>query len=72
MLKSLPCDVFLAPHGSMFGLREKARRQAAGEKPNPFIDPEGYRSQIAQSEQRFRQQLEHEQRPDSTRKKLVR
>ena len=32
VLKSLPCDVFLAPHGSMFGLREKARRQAADKK----------------------------------------
>ncbi len=26
VLKGLPCDVFLAPHGSQFGLAEKARR----------------------------------------------
>jgi metallo-beta-lactamase class B len=69
VLKSLPCDVFLAAHGSLFGLREKARRQAAGEKPNPFIDPEGYRSSIAQSEQGFRQQLEREQRAAAARPK---
>jgi len=62
VLKSLPCDVFLAPHGSMFGLREKARRRAAGEKPNPFIDPEGYRAFIARSEEGFQQQLQRERR----------
>ena len=60
VLGSLPCDVFLAPHGSMFGLREKARRQGLGELPNPFIDPHGYRSFLARSEQGFRQQLTRE------------
>ena len=39
VLKSLPCDVFLAPHGSMFGLREKARRQAAGRKTESVHRP---------------------------------
>ena len=60
LLGSLPCDVFLAPHGSMFGLRGKARRLAAGEKPNPFIDPVGYRSFVARSERAFREQLARE------------
>jgi metallo-beta-lactamase class B len=60
VLGSLPCDVFLAPHGSMFGLREKARRHALGQMPNPFIDPDGYRSFLARSEQGFRQQLTRE------------
>ncbi len=69
VLKSLPCDVFLAPHGSMFGLQNKARRQAAGEKPNPFIDQEGYRSFIERSEQGFQQQLEHDRRAGATRPK---
>ena len=71
LLKSLPCDVFLAAHGSMFGLSQKARRQATGEKPNPFIDRDGYRSFIAQSEQIFQRQLEHDQRAASTRSKLA-
>jgi metallo-beta-lactamase class B len=61
-LKSLPCDVFLAPHGSMFGLREKAQRRAAGQTPNPFIDPEGYRGYISQSEGAFRRKLALQQR----------
>jgi metallo-beta-lactamase class B len=52
-LKSLPCDVFLAPHGAMFGLEEKARRLKRGERPNPFIDPGGYRAFVERSEQTF-------------------
>jgi metallo-beta-lactamase class B len=59
-LGALKCDVFLAPHGSMFGLRGKARRLAAGEKPNPFINPDGYRSFVARSERAFREQLARE------------
>ena len=58
VLKSLPCDVFLAPHGSMFGLDEKARRRAAGESPNPFIDAAGYRAFVARAEQAYRQRLQ--------------
>ena len=30
VLQSLPCDVFLAPHGLMFGLNKKAQRAASG------------------------------------------
>ncbi len=60
VLKSLPCDVFLAPHGSMFGLGEKARRLAAEATPNPFIDPAGYRAFIAQAEQVFLQRLKQQ------------
>ena len=69
LLKSLPCDVFLAPHGSMFGLSQKARRQATGAKPNPFIDRHGYQSFVTRSEQNFQQQLEGEQKAASTRSK---
>lgn len=52
-LKALPCDVFLAPHGVMFGREEKARRLKAGERPNPFIDPDGYRGFVERSERVF-------------------
>jgi len=37
-LRKLPCDIFLAPHGGMFGLGDKAARLKKGEVPNPFID----------------------------------
>ncbi len=61
-LKSLPCDVFLAPHGFHFDLEEKARRLATGEEPNPFIDPVGYRSFIDRSERVYLDQLRRETR----------
>jgi hypothetical protein len=35
----------------------KRRRQARGETPNPFIDSEGYKRFIAESEADFREQL---------------
>jgi metallo-beta-lactamase class B len=59
-LKSLPCDVPLAPHASFFGLQEKAARLAKGERPNPFIDPKGYRDYLTRGEKTFREQLERE------------
>jgi metallo-beta-lactamase class B len=60
-LKGLPCDVFLAPHGSFFGLSEKSARLGRG--ANPFIDPKGYRQFIARSEQAFLERLRSERRP---------
>jgi metallo-beta-lactamase class B len=60
VLKLLECDVFLGPHGSQFGLAEKARRLKAGKGPNPFIDLEGYRSYLARSEISFRQRWDRE------------
>jgi metallo-beta-lactamase class B len=59
-LKSLPCEVWFAPHAGQFAMPEKfARLDApdASEKPNPFIDPEGWRARIAAGETHFREQL---------------
>jgi metallo-beta-lactamase class B len=50
-LKALPCDVFLASHGNFYHLAEKMKH--AGEKPNPFIDPEGYKKFVAEMEREF-------------------
>ena len=52
VLKSLPCDIFLGAHGAYFGLKEKYERFKAGDR-NAFIDPDGYRSYIADREQAF-------------------
>ena len=41
ILKSLSCDVFLAPHAEFFSMKEKMARMEQGAKPNPFIDPAG-------------------------------
>ena len=44
-LRLVRCDVFLAPHGSIFDLQSKmARRAGAG--TSPFIDPDGCRRYI--------------------------
>jgi metallo-beta-lactamase class B len=56
VLKSLPCDVFLGAHGDYYGMEAKYARMKAG-GPNPFIDPEGYKSYIAEREQTFRAEL---------------
>jgi len=59
-LKTLLCDVFLAPHAGFFGLREKAARLEERAKPNPFIDPIAYRDFIGKAERSFHAQLESE------------
>ncbi len=59
-LRQLPCDVFLAPHGSFFHLDEKRARMAKG-GANPFIDPAEFREFLAQSEQDFDRELKKQQ-----------
>ena len=56
VLKSLPCDVFLGAHGDYYGMEAKYARMKQG-GPNPFIDPEGYKSYIAEREQTFLAEL---------------
>jgi metallo-beta-lactamase class B len=52
VLKSLPCDIFLGAHGDYYGMESKfARLKDAG--ASPFIDPEGYKSYVAEREQAF-------------------
>ncbi len=60
-LGSLPCDVFLAPHGSLFHLKEKMDElQIRG--INPFINPREYQKFLAGSEREFKQKLEEQVR----------
>jgi metallo-beta-lactamase class B len=56
VLKSLPCDVFLGAHGNYYGMEAKYTRMKEG-GPNPFIDPEGYKSYVAEREQTFLAEL---------------
>ena len=53
VLKALSCDVFLTQHGSLFDLAGKSARLQKGEKPNPFIDPEGYGRFVSSTEETF-------------------
>lgn len=71
VLKSLPCDVFLASHGVFFSLLDKIKQLEAGAKTNPFIDPKSYRDFIENTEQDLKQKLEKERKEAaSTEKKL--
>ncbi|HKR22133.1 MAG TPA: subclass B3 metallo-beta-lactamase [Pyrinomonadaceae bacterium] len=59
LLKTLPCDVFLAPHGSFFALLEKIKH--LGEPQNPFIDKDDFPRYVERSEQAFRAELKRQQ-----------
>jgi len=56
VLNSLPIDVFLGAHGNYYGMEAKYARMKEG-GPNPFIDPDGYKSYISEREQTFRAEL---------------
>jgi len=60
VLRALPCDVLLAPHGDFFQLAAKREKLTAG-GPNPFIDPGELRRFVDRSEQSFREALAKEQ-----------
>jgi metallo-beta-lactamase class B len=60
-LKALPCDIFFAPHGNQFGMLQKFAQLDAKSTPSPFIDPAGWKRQIAAAERAFRDQLAAEQ-----------
>jgi metallo-beta-lactamase class B len=56
-LRALPCDIFLAQHGSQFDLEGKMKRRAQDSSRNPFVDPDGYRRLIDQAESALRAQI---------------
>jgi metallo-beta-lactamase class B len=60
VLRALKCDVFLGAHGGYFGMPAKRERQKQRPDVNPFIDPEGYRAFIDQSEKTYLEQLRRE------------
>jgi metallo-beta-lactamase class B len=61
LLNHLPCDIFLASHGSFFHFVEKHERLLRGDA-NAFTDPDGYKAYLRESEQEFRDKLAR-QRP---------
>jgi metallo-beta-lactamase class B len=64
LLKNLPCDVFLAPHGSFFSLHEKRKRLDEGATPNPFVDKDELKRFVERSEKSFRAELKRQQGKD--------
>ncbi len=59
--KTLPCDIFLAPHGGQFAMADKFARLDRGEGAGALVDPEGWRKLIAVAEKTYRDQLALEQ-----------
>jgi metallo-beta-lactamase class B len=62
LLRSLPCDVFLAPHGQFFGLTKKRQRLQQTTAPNPFINPQEFRTFVTIAERTFQRLLARQQR----------
>jgi metallo-beta-lactamase class B len=60
-LRSLPVDVFLAAHGSFFGLTDKRKQLAAGGGGEVFVDPEGYAAFVQKQSLHFRNELARQQ-----------
>jgi len=60
LLKSLPCDVFLAPHGNFFELTSKSKLLGQGAKPNPFIDSKGYKQFLEDTEAAFEKEVQRQ------------
>ena len=57
VLRSLPCDVFLASHGSFYSLVDKRGVMERKPAQNPFIDPWGYQAYILRAEAVFQKEL---------------
>jgi metallo-beta-lactamase class B len=66
ILRSLPCEVFLASHGAFFDLTGKREALARGAKPNPFIDAAGYRAYLDRSEASFQEELRRQREPSKS------
>ncbi len=56
-LRSLPCEVFLAPHGSFFQFEEKRAAMKTDLKRNPFIRPGEYQAFLNDSQRDFEAEL---------------
>jgi metallo-beta-lactamase class B len=57
ILESLAPDVPLGSHAGFFGVWTKRELQKAGAKPNPFIDPDGFKAHVAARKKTFEAQL---------------
>jgi metallo-beta-lactamase class B len=62
-LRSIPCDVPLGSHASMYNMAQKYARLANEPKgPNPFIDHEGYLEELDARERVFNLRLDEQKK----------
>jgi metallo-beta-lactamase class B len=57
VLRALACDIFLAAHAAQYRLHDKYKGKY---DPDAFVDPDGLKRSVAESEAKFRQQLKQE------------
>ena len=62
VLNSLPCDIFLASHGWFFHFVDKHERLMRGDT-NAFVDPDGYKRYVTESEKDFHQKVDKQKQP---------
>lgn len=60
VLRSLPCDIFLASHGSFFDLPGKIAELKKNPSSNPFINPQEYRQFLDRSQAAFEEEVKKE------------
>lgn len=60
--RALPAEVWVSSHGVFYGLDEKYAKLMARQDgdPNPFIDPEGYKTHVDEFEATFEAALERQ------------
>ena len=56
-LAAIRVDLFLAAHGTFYGLVEKRAALAGKPGRNPFVDAEGYRAHVEQARQDFERKV---------------
>jgi metallo-beta-lactamase class B len=61
VLKALPADIFLGAHGDYYGMAAKVARMKDGGE-NPFIDPAGYKTYVADREKAYLTNLESQRK----------
>jgi metallo-beta-lactamase class B len=61
VMHALPCDVPLGSHPDMYNMTEKHAKIGDG-RPNPFIDPQGYKAEIDLVERTFRSVLDDQKK----------
>jgi metallo-beta-lactamase class B len=61
--KELPCDVFLASHGSQYGLQRKYRPEIPY-SPDSFVDREGYLQAVERLEVIYLRELEEQKQEE--------
>ncbi len=66
ILRGLKCDVPLGSHPAMYNLAEKYPKLGKG--PNPFIDPQGYKTELDIQENAFNMVLEDQKKAANERK----